>query len=74
MSHDHRTTDDLIKIAAAGGGFTTNGGFRTVDDLIRIASMAASSGARVTFTNMNAKTTPDLIRIAGHGMGCVVFD
>jgi len=57
MSQDHRTTDELMQIAASGGGFTINGGTRSVDDLARIAGRAGSSGARVTFTNMSTIAT-----------------
>ena len=73
MSHDHRTTEELMRIAAAGGGLTINGGARTVEDLMRIAAAAGSRGARVTLTGMNSKTTEDLIRIAAAGKGCVDF-
>jgi hypothetical protein len=44
MSHLYRPTEDLMKIAAAGGGFTIDGGPRSVEDLMRIA--AAGSAKR----------------------------
>jgi hypothetical protein len=67
MSHDYRSTEDLMKIAAAGGGFTVNGAPRSVEDLMRIASAASSQRPRLTFTNMNARTTEELMRIAAAG-------
>ena len=74
MSHDYRSTEDLMRIAAAGGGFTINGGPRTVEDLMRIAAAASSKGARVTLTGMNSRTAEDLMRIAAAGKGCIAFD
>jgi hypothetical protein len=73
MSHDYRTTEDLIRIASVGGGITINGGPRSVEDLIRIASAGSSKRARITFTNMSAMTAEELIRIAAAGGGCVEF-
>jgi hypothetical protein len=73
MSHDYRSTEDLMRIAAAGGGFTINGGPRSVEDLMRIAAAAGSKGARVTFTNMSHSTTEELMRIAAAGNGCIEF-
>ncbi len=73
MSHDYRTTEDLMRIAAAGGGFTINGGPRTIEDLMKIAAAAGSKGARVTFTGMNFRTTEELMRIAAAGKGCIEF-
>jgi hypothetical protein len=62
-----------MRIAAAGSGFTINGGPRTVEELMRIAAAAGSKRARVTFTNMAARTTEDLMRIAAAGNGCIEF-
>ena len=67
-----KTTNDLIRIAHAGGGFTLDAKFKTVDDLIRIAN-AASGRARLTFTGMGSRTTDDLIRIGHAGQGSVEF-
>jgi hypothetical protein len=71
---DRFSTNDLMRIASCGGGFTVSGGHRSVDDLMRIASCAVSTGARITFTEMDARSTDDLIRIASCGKGCVIFD
>lgn len=69
-----RTVDDLIRIAAAGGGFRLEAGGRSTNDLIRIAAAASASGARVTFAGSAGKMTDDLIRIAAAGKGAVVFE
>ena len=44
-SHDYRSTEDLMKIAAFGGGFTINGGPRSTEDLMKIAARSATKGA-----------------------------
>jgi hypothetical protein len=73
MSHLYRPTEDLMKIAAAGGGFTIDGGPRSVEDLMRIAAAGSAKRARMTFTNMSARTTEELMQIAAAGSGCVEF-
>lgn len=73
MSFEHKTTDDLVRIAASGGGFIVTAGHKTTDDLVRIAAAAKISGSKVTFTGINHKTTNDLIRIGAAGKGCVIL-
>lgn len=68
-----KPTDDLIRIAAAGGGMTLSAR-KPTDDLIRIAASASIKGAQLTIVNAFNKPTDDLIRIAAAGKGCVVFD
>ncbi|MDY1450753.1 hypothetical protein ACM75L_33185, partial [Pseudomonas aeruginosa] len=72
---EKRHTDDLVRIAAAGGGFVMDASKRHTDDLVRIAAAAAAAakGGRVTFTGMETRHTDDLIRIAAAGRGAVVF-
>jgi hypothetical protein len=42
--------------------------------LVRIAAAAKISGAKVTLTGLNHKTTDDLVRIGAAGKGCVVLE
>lgn len=74
MSFEHRSTDDLIRIAAAGGGFTLAATHRSTDDLIRIAAAAGSKGSRITFTGLTHRSTDDLIRIGAASKGCVLLE
>jgi hypothetical protein len=74
MAFTTRNTDELIRIAAAGGGFRLVAGVRTTDDLIRIAAAAKSGGARVYFSGMSTRITEDLIRIGAAGKSSVVFE
>lgn len=74
MSFELRPTVDLIRIAAAGGGFTLTATLRPTDDLIRVAAAASNSGARVVFTGLKLRPTADLIRIAAAGKGSVAFE
>jgi len=69
-----RTTEDIIRIAAAGGGFTLRATLRPTNDLIRIAAAASSKGARITFTGLKLRPTNDIIQIASAGKGSVVFE
>ncbi|QOZ17453.1 hypothetical protein XI02_22375 [Bradyrhizobium sp. CCBAU 21365] len=73
MSHDFRSTEDLMRIAAAGGGFSINGAPRGVEALMKIAAAASSKGSRLTFTGLAHMSTEDLMRIAAAGKGCVVL-
>ena len=74
MSFEHRTTEDLVKIAAAGGGFTLTAEHRKTEDLVRIAAAASHIGAQITFTGLTHRPTEDLIRIGAAGQGCIVLE
>ena len=74
MGLESRLTDDLIRIAAAGGGFRLQAGSCLTEDLIRIAAAAGHSGARLYFAGMSSRLTDDLIRIGAAGKGSVVFE
>ena len=69
-----KTTDELVKIATAGGGFVLEAGRRTTDELVKIADAAKRSGATVIFRNMAVRKTDDLARIAAAGKGRVIFE
>lgn len=71
---DGKLTDDLVRIAAAGGGFRLNAGGRLTDDLVRIAAAARHGGARLILAGMGARLTDDLVRIGAAGGGAVVFE
>lgn len=68
-----RSTNDLIRIAAAGAGFHLKPVGRSTEDLIRIASAAKSGGCVVTILGTVGRSTEDLIRIGNAGEGHVVF-
>ena len=74
MSFALRPTNDLIQIAAVGGGFTLDATLRPTNDLIQIAAAASRNGARVTFTGLKIRPTNDLIQIAAAGKGAVVLE
>lgn len=69
----NRTTEELIRIAAAGGGFMLNATRRPTDDLIKIAAAGASKAARLTFAGLARRPTNELVMIAAAGRGCVDF-
>jgi DNA replication protein len=70
---EQRQVDELIRIAAAGGGFALNAAMKQTDDLIRIAAAASGKGSRITFHGLQLRPTDELIRIAAAGKGCVEF-
>lgn len=74
MSFRMKTTDELVVIATAGGGFVLEADRRTTEELVRIASAARHSGATVILKNMAVRKTNDLAKIAAAGKGRVIFE
>lgn len=74
MSFQSRSTEDLVRIAEAGGGFRLDAAVRRTDDLVKIAAAASSWGVRLVFAGMNLRPTDDLVRIADAGEGSVEFE
>jgi DNA replication protein len=69
-----RSTDDLVKILAAGGGLVLDAGRKSIDDLMKIARAGAEGECLVTMRNVGEKTTEELIKIVTVGDGSVVFE
>lgn len=69
-----KTTDQLVRIASAGGGMIIDGKEKTTDQLQRIVAAASQSDAKITIVNAESKTTDQLERIAAAGNGNVIFD
>lgn len=67
-----KSTEDCIRIAAAGGGLDLRNAAKSTDDLIRIAAAARQSGANIMVKG-TGKPTDACIRIAAAGHGCVTF-
>lgn len=74
MSFELKPTPELIRIAAAGGGFRLDAKLRPTPELIQIAVAASKHGAQVTFTGLNLRPTPELIQIASAGKGFVILE
>ena len=74
MALEEKRTSDLIRIAAAGGGFRLDAALRSTEDLIRIAAAARGSGATIYLCGLDTRPTADLIRIGAAGKGAVVFE
>jgi len=69
-----RQIDEIVRIAAAGGGFRMGASLKQTDDLVRIAAAAANHGARIVLLGLQMRPTEDLVRIAAAGKGSVFFD
>ena len=70
-----RTTNDLVRLAIAGGGMIVSAETKTTSDLVRIAIAAKGKGkGKVIFKNLNMRTTDDLVRIAIAGGDNVILD
>jgi 3-keto-L-gulonate-6-phosphate decarboxylase len=54
MSFENKTTDELIRVAKAGLGFTLVADSKTADEVRKIASAAAESGAHIRFVMKSA--------------------
>lgn len=74
MSFETRSVDELVRIAAAGGGFRLDAAIKRTDDLVSIASAASQRGARVTFAGLGIRSTDELVRISAAGQGCVFLE
>jgi hypothetical protein len=70
---EDREIAELVRIAAAGGGFVFDASHRSTDELVRIAAASRSRGSRITFTGLGSRPTPEIVRIAAAGAGHVVF-
>lgn len=74
MSFEHLSTIDVVRIAAAGGGFLFDTNGKTVSDLVRIAAAAGSSGAKITFKSLGKRPVSEIIRIAAAGKGNITLE
>lgn len=68
MSFENKTTDELIRVAKAGLGFTLVTDSKTAEEVSKIASAASESGAHIRFVMKSAlepmlhQTPPDQIQ------------
>lgn len=69
----NRTTDELVRIALAGGGLELDASKRSTDDLVRIVLATGQKGAQTKVVNVASKSTDDLVRIALAGKGRVTI-
>jgi len=74
MAFETHLTEDLVRIARAGGGFRLNASTRKTEDLILIAGAAKIGGCNVVMIGMNARISEDIIKIAEAGMGHISFE
>lgn len=68
-----RPMEELVQIAAAGGGIELNMSRRPTAELVQIASAAAHGGSPIRFRGIAARPTNELVEIAAAGNGQVIF-
>lgn len=74
MAFKVRPTEELIKIAASGGGFRVDASLKTTNELIRIAAAASGKRATIIFEGLSERTADELTKIGAAGSGCVIFE
>ncbi len=70
---ENRNLEDLVRIAAAGGGFEMDATRHHTDNLVRIVAAAQQHKARIHIRNTAIVSTDNLVRIAAAGQGVVTF-
>lgn len=68
------TIDQIVRIAAAGGGMNIDAKGKTVEQVVNIAAAASTNQSKLVIRNSQTYTVDQLIRIAAAGKGCVFFD
>ena len=74
MTLSNHTTEQLVRIVSAGGGFRLDTSGRQPEELVRIAAVARTSKATVIFAGMGMRSIDDLMKIGSAGKGCVIFE
>ena len=69
-----KPTNELVQIAAAGGGFRIKVNVKPTTDLVQIAAAASKTGAHIIFIGLKTRPQDELVQIAAAGKGCVFFD
>jgi hypothetical protein len=67
------TPDELVQLAAHGGGFDVDAAQLSQADIVRIASYAGTTGGKIVVNNARQIPFRDLTTIASYGKGNVVF-
>ena len=66
--------DQIVRIAAAGGGLTIDASDNSVDQVVRIAAAASTHQASLVIRHTQNYSVDQLVRIPAAGKGCLVFD
>lgn len=74
MDFTSKSTNDLVLLANAGGGFRIKGNVKPVNDLVLIASAASRTHAKIIIENSSSLGINDLVLIANAGKGSVFFE
>lgn len=69
-----RPTNELVQIAAAGGGLRLSLRSRPTHEIVQIAAATSNKGAALYLTDAGSRPTNELVQIAAAGKGSVVFE
>jgi hypothetical protein len=69
-----RPVDDLVRLAAAGGGFRISWRHYALNDLVRIAAAGGGHKGTLIITDADQVPLDELIRVAVAGQGTVIFE
>lgn len=69
----NKTTDQLWRIVAAGGGLDFDASRFTTDQLWRLAAATQAHGSKITFRGISNRSNDDLWRLAAAGRGNVTI-
>jgi hypothetical protein len=67
------SVQELVRIAAAGGGLDLDVRRLAVDDLVRIVVAASNKASRINLRNVAILSVDDMVRISVAGRGSVMF-
>ncbi len=67
------STDDMVRVLAAGGGLVIDATYKSTDELVRIAAAAGHSGAALHIHNLHYKSIDDLVRIGAASKGKAIL-
>jgi hypothetical protein len=70
---EFHSTDDIVRIAGAGGGFSLDGAPRSTEELVAIAKAANKGQADIAIRGLANRPIDDILAIARAGGGFITF-
>jgi hypothetical protein len=70
---ERKPVNEIVQIAAAGGGFRMDASKKLTNDLVMITSAASRHKAHIVFTGLKMRRVDEFVQIAAAGKGSVFF-